>query len=167
MHDTDATGPAPRRTRLRPLAAVLLVFALAAAPLACGGGGDGAGGPEDEGAGTSAAAELPVSPPSGPVDEQLAEKGEKLFRSRGCISCHTVGEGRRVGPDLEGVTERRDFAWTYHMVTNPDSMVKNDSVAKRLLAEYMTPMADQNVRPEQFRAIYEYLREESDDAGGE
>ena len=28
-----------------------------------------------------------------------------------CASCHTVGKGDRVGPDLAGVHTRRDAAW--------------------------------------------------------
>ena len=139
--------------------------------VACGGGDgspgtDGAdAGPASGNAAAAQAAELPVSEPTGPVDQALADRGAQLFKSRGCVSCHTVGGGRRVGPDLEDVTERRDFEWTYHMITNPDSMVRNDSIAKALLSEYFTPMSDQNVKPDQFRAIYEYLRSESGGAG--
>lgn len=136
------------------------VAAIALLAVGCGGGGeaDAAGDGAPDAGGTASA--VPVEEPSGPIDEALAERGEELFRSRGCVACHTVGEGKRVGPDLEGVTERRPFAWTYHMVTNPDSMLRNDSIARQLLSEYFTPMSDQNVTPEQFRAIYEYLREE-------
>lgn len=135
-------------------AAALALLVLAA----CGDGGVGQG--------DGSAAELPVSAPSGEIDERLAERGKELFRTRGCVSCHTIGEGRRVGPDLAGVTGRREFAWTYHMVVNPDSMLQNDTTAQRLLEEFFTPMADQNVTPEQFRAIYEYLREEDAEREG-
>ena len=136
-------------------AAVLTLGLLVAA---CGGAESG-GSAADE-APEETASELPVQEPTGPVDRQLAQRGEELFRSRGCVACHTMGEGRRVGPDLVDVTERREFAWTYHMVVNPDSMLRNDSIARQLLSEYFTPMSDQNVTPEQFRAIYEYLRAE-------
>ena len=145
-------------TRASSLLALVLLLA------ACGGGDGGseaAGESAREGEAAAAAADIPVAEPTGPIDEQLAARGEQIFRTRGCVSCHTVGEGRRVGPDLQGITERRDFEWTYHMITNPDSMVRNDSIAKELLAEYFTPMSDQNVKADQFRAIYEYLRSES------
>ena len=135
-----------------------VVLALALLVAACGGGEPDAG--SRNGAIEGSRASLPVQEPTGPVDEALAERGEELFESRGCLACHTVGGGRRVGPDLEGLVERRSFEWTYHMVMNPDSMLRSDSVARQLLAEYFTPMADQNVTPEQFRAIYEYLRDE-------
>lgn len=138
----------------------LFVVALLTLLTGACGGADGGGTPADDGETAGARTSLPVEEPTGPIDEELAERGEEIFQSRGCIACHTVGEGKRVGPDLEGIVERRSFEWTYHMVTNPDSMLRSDSIAKRLLGEYFTPMADQNVTPEQFRAIYEYLREE-------
>lgn len=136
------------------------VAAVALLAVGCGGGGGGDAAADGEAGAERTASTVPVEEPSGPIDEALAERGEELFRSRGCVACHTVGEGKRVGPDLEGITERRPFAWTYHMVTSPDSMLRNDSIARQLLSEYFTPMSDQNVTPEQFRAIYEYLREE-------
>lgn len=136
--------------RVRGSALTSLLALVLFSPVACGGGGD-----------AGASSRVPLAEPTGPVDEELAERGEELFRTRGCTACHTLGQGKKVGPDLRGVTERRDFEWTYHMVTNPDSMVKNDPDARQLLNEYLVPMSDQNVSPEQFRAIYEYLRAES------
>lgn len=138
------------------LAGVSALALLLLVPVGCGGGG--------EGGASASSSNLPVSQPTGPVDQALAERGRELFRTRGCTACHTLGEGKRVGPDLEGVTERREFVWLYHMVMSPDSMVKHDPEAKKLLGEYMVPMADQDVSPEQFRAIYEYLRDETREA---
>lgn len=140
-----------------------MVPLLAAVVLGVGGCGDagsaGAGGASvrtDSGV---------LEAPDGSVDPALAERGERLFRVRQCTACHRVGGGRLVGPDLEGVTERRSFPWLYHMVTSPDSMLRNDPEAKELLGEYFTPMTDQGVTSEEFRAIYEYLR--SEDRGDE
>ena len=122
-------------------------------------GGEGAV-PRAEEEAEAPAAELPVSPPSGPVDPVLVARGDSLFTAKGCVACHTFGGGKLVGPDLAGLTERRSFAWTFHMVTNPDSMLRNDSTAKALLAEYFTPMTDVGVTPEQFRALWEHMRAE-------
>lgn len=101
---------------------------------------------------------IPVSAPQGPIDEALAAAGERLFTEKGCAACHYVGGGRLVGPDLAGVTERRDFEWIYHMVTNPDSMLMEDPAAQELLGEYATPMVNMAVAPDEVVAIYEYLR---------
>lgn len=100
------------------------------------------------------------SSPTSQMDQKLADLGKSLFQSKGCIGCHTVGSGRLTGPDLEGVTERREFDWMVAMMMNPDSMVKEDSVARRLLTEYMTPMLNMGVTTDDARAIYEYLRRE-------
>ncbi|MDP2702657.1 MAG: c-type cytochrome [Candidatus Rokubacteria bacterium] len=39
-----------------------------------------------------------------------AIEGQALFHEE-CVACHTIGQGDRVGPDLAGVTARRDRAW--------------------------------------------------------
>jgi mono/diheme cytochrome c family protein len=102
--------------------------------------------------------ELPIGEPPGSIDQELASQGEDLFTQRGCVACHKIGEGRLVGPDLAGVTDRRSFTWIYSIITNPDSMLRSDSTAQRLLGEYFTPMPNQKVQPEEAQALYEYLR---------
>ncbi|NIP60306.1 MAG: c-type cytochrome, partial [Gemmatimonadetes bacterium] len=86
---------------------------------------------------------------AGPTDEALAEEGEELFQAKGCTACHKFGEGRLVGPDLVGVTERREKQWTVSMIMHPDSMVRVDSIARRLLSEYYTPMQNMGVTREE------------------
>ncbi len=55
--------------------------------------------------------------------------GEGLFLGA-CAACHTVGEGVRVGPDLAGVTLRRDRAWLESYLTAPERMLAlGDAVA--------------------------------------
>ena len=75
------------------------------------------------------------------------KQGEALFASKGCVACHKVGGGKLVGPDLKGVTARRDATWIKKMILRPDVMVKEDEVAKKLLAETFVPMPNQNVDP--------------------
>lgn len=75
------------------------------------------------------------------------KKGEELFASKGCVGCHKVGGGKLVGPDLKGVTARRDETWLKKMILRPEVMVKEDEVAKKLLAETFVPMPNQNVDP--------------------
>ncbi|HWP39070.1 MAG TPA: cytochrome c [Gemmatimonadales bacterium] len=147
------------------VAAVVVVTLLAA----CGGGQDqrapsagsevpGAGGAGASATPSTAVAEGSLSAPSGPVDAALADRGRSTFQNKGCIGCHTIGGGKLTGPDLQGVTERRQFGWIMAMVTNPDSMLKADPVARQLFAQYMTPMANMNVSREEALALYEYLR---------
>jgi len=40
----------------------------------------------------------------------FTQTGEELFL-KNCFACHTIGSGKRVGPDLKGVEERRSIEW--------------------------------------------------------
>jgi mono/diheme cytochrome c family protein len=93
---------------------------------------------------------------SAEIDQSLADQGKAIFESK-CTACHKFEE-RYVGPALDGVTERRNPAWIMNMITNPEEMTKKDPTAKKLLAEYMTQMVNQNVNEQDSRAILEYLR---------
>jgi len=54
-----------------------------------------------------------------------------------CAACHTIGKGDNVGPDLLGVTARRDRKWLMRMITSPDRLIADkDPEALALLAKY-------------------------------
>jgi len=64
------------------------------------------------------------------------EQGEYLFNSR-CSACHTVGQGDKMGPDLAGVTARRDRNWLARYVAEPDKMLaEGDPIATALFEKY-------------------------------
>jgi len=64
------------------------------------------------------------------------EQGRVLFEQL-CVACHTVGGGDRVGPDLAGVTLRRDEAWLKRMISEPDAMIaEGDPVVAALVERY-------------------------------
>ncbi len=87
------------------------------------------------------------------------KKGEEVYASKGCNACHKVGGGRLVGPDLKGVTARRDEAWLKKMILRPDVMIKEDEVAKKLFVEHLTPMPNQGVDPKtELPFIMSYLK---------
>lgn len=53
-----------------------------------------------------------------------------------CASCHTVGGGRLVGPDLKNVTQRKDRAWLANFVQNPRAVIDGgDAYALQLQRE--------------------------------
>ncbi|MBK7859661.1 MAG: cytochrome c [Archangiaceae bacterium] len=79
------------------------------------------------------------------TDAAAIAQGRDLFSAKGCVGCHKIGGGKLVGPDLKGVTARRDPEWLAKMILRPDVMVKEDDTAKKLLAEHMVPMPNQNV----------------------
>jgi cytochrome c551/c552 len=97
----------------------------------------------------------------GAFNEELAEKGQKLFKAK-CSACHKIGE-RYVGPNLEDVLDRRTPAYVMNMVMNPQEMIQKHPEAKKLLAQFMTPMPYQNVSREETRAIVEYFRKVNTD----
>jgi mono/diheme cytochrome c family protein len=126
------------------------------------GGEPAAGGPAPAASGLSAFEEEhgigPVKEAVvlGPLDEELAEKGEEVFEGK-CTACHKMGE-KYVGPALGEVTTRRSPTFIMNMILNPMEMVERHPVGKQLLAEHMTFMANQGVTVEEARAIVEYLR---------
>lgn len=88
---------------------------------------------------------------------ELAERGEGIFQQK-CSSCHTVGGGRLVGPDLQGVTSRRDLDWLARFITAPDEMLADkDPVAVRLFEEYKVPMPNLGVSKGEVEALLAYL----------
>lgn len=63
-------------------------------------------------------------------------QGQALF-ARACASCHTIGRGDKVGPDLAGVTARRDRDWLTKFIVRPDKMRQaRDPLALELYEKY-------------------------------
>ncbi len=95
--------------------------------------------------------------------------GENLFRTR-CAACHTIGAGdirnpekRRVGPDLFGVTEKREREWLIRFVMAPDRMLaEKDPLAMALLAAYdNVPMPDLRLNRNEVESLLTFIGEES------
>lgn len=140
------------RRKVKPLgpmaAALLLVAALAVAQ-------DAADLPKGIG---------PISEVAlGEIDPELAAAGEATFNML-CSACHKFGE-RYVGPDLQGVTERRAPEWIMNLILNTNQMIFEDDTAYDLLAEYMTPMPQLPLSEEQVREILEFFRLRDASAG--
>jgi protein SCO1 len=63
-------------------------------------------------------------------------EGLRLFQSR-CSSCHSIGQGDKIGPDLRGVTGRRERAWlTRYIADAPKVLSSGDPVAAALHNKY-------------------------------
>ncbi len=94
---------------------------------------------------------------------QNANAGELIFMQK-CASCHTVGGGRLVGPDLEGVTGRRDQEWLRNFISAPDQMIAaGDPIATELLNEYNgIPMPNLGLSSQDVDDILAYLRPPGD-----
>lgn len=126
--------------------------------------GSAAGGAAVQGD-TAATGGAPSAGGPASADQAMVALGSTLFKSKGCNACHTLGGGRLVGPDLAGVTERRQQEWIVGMIVKPDSMLANDETARQLLAEYFTPMPNQGLTRDEAHALYQYFRHNDADGG--
>lgn len=59
----------------------------------------------------------------GPVLLMPAQTAPTDQFRQSCASCHTIGGGRLVGPDLKNVTQRKDRAWLTNFVQNPRAVI--------------------------------------------
>lgn len=160
------------QTHIRKPARVAILVFLAAAAAACGGGEGppGGAGTDDAERSNGAAAtaggltaeelEFGIGPirsvELSELDRELAEEGAEVFSVK-CSACHKLEE-RYVGPPLGDVTERRTPEFIMNMILNPDEMVARHPEVKALLAQYYTPMPDQQLTEQDARAVLEYLR---------
>ncbi len=65
----------------------------------------------------------------------LAQDAVGDFKTN-CVSCHTIGGGRLVGPDLKDVSERKDRAWLVRFVVDPTTVLASgDAYALKLRNE--------------------------------
>ncbi len=91
------------------------------------------------------------------LDPGSAAEGEKLFNTT-CMACHTIGQGVRVGPDLKGVTARRDPAWLRKWLKDPTSMLAADPLAMELLkTSNMVPMPPTGFTDQQVEHMMAFL----------
>ncbi|HSB78468.1 MAG TPA: SCO family protein [Candidatus Methylomirabilis sp.] len=84
--------------------------------------------------------------------------GQHLFQSR-CAACHTLGHGDGIGPDLLGVTARRDRPWLTRFISTPDQMLlEKDPIATELFTRYKeVRMPNLRLGPEDVVALLAYL----------
>ncbi|MFA5296896.1 MAG: cytochrome c [Lutibacter sp.] len=92
----------------------------------------------------------------GEIDQNMADEGKAIFSVK-CTACHKISK-KLIGPALVGVTERRTPEWIMNMILNPEVMVKENPIAKKLLAEYLAPMANQHLTEQEARKVLEYFR---------
>ena len=102
--------------------------------------------------------------------------GGALFEGR-CSACHTIGEGLdtadgkpragreepMMGPDLLGVTKRRDRAWLARLLKEPDKMLaERDPIVMELYAKYNNvPMPNLRLSEVEVQALIDYMHDES------
>jgi nitrate reductase gamma subunit len=72
---------------------------------------------------------------AGDASADTAE-AKKIFTTR-CTACHTFGKGVKVGPDLKGVTERRQRPWLLKFIRSSSTVIAaGDPTAVELFGQF-------------------------------
>ncbi len=96
----------------------------------------------------------------GPIKHgKAAETGQEIFLNN-CAACHTIGKGKLVGPDLAGVTSRREKSWLKRQIKDPERLIaEKDPIAMQLLKEAdNVPMASLELSDADVVAVISYLK---------
>jgi mono/diheme cytochrome c family protein len=102
------------------------------------------------------------------VPARAAVDPAALFAKK-CTSCHTYGQGDKVGPDLKGVTSRRSRAWLTTWIRSSErTIASGDPTAVALFQKYRRErMPDQNFSAEELDALIGYIAAAGPEAIGE
>ena len=96
----------------------------------------------------------------GPVKQGKAvEAGQKIFQNN-CAACHTIGKGKLLGPDLAGVTSRREEGWLKRQIKDPDRLIaEKDPIALLLVKEAGdVPMPNLELSGAEVASVISYLK---------
>ena len=96
----------------------------------------------------------------GPIKQgQAAENGKEIFEES-CAACHTIGKGALIGPDLVGVTKRREKTWLFRQIKEPEKMIEEkDPIVMQLLKESKNvPMVGLDLSDAAVTAVIAFLK---------
>ena len=91
-----------------------------------------------------------------------AQNGETAFNTN-CAACHSIGGGKLVGPDLKGITQKRDKVWFGLFVKNSAQLISSgDADAIAIAKEYNNmPMPPSALSDADIEAIYKFVQTKS------
>ncbi len=78
--------------------------------------------------------------------------------------CHTIGGGPLAGPDLAGMSERRERSWLIRFIVDPQAVIDSgDPAAQAMLDEYqgMVMPTLPGLTHERAAVLVDYVREQS------
>jgi nitrite reductase (NO-forming) len=97
-------------------------------------------------------------PASATPSDPEAVKGKVAFESK-CLACHSMGLGPKMGPDIAGVTKRRNEEWLARWLKSPEQMLKTDADAQTMLKQFNNvPMPNQNLTDAEVKQYIAYFR---------
>lgn len=81
-----------------------------------------------------------------------------LFAER-CSTCHTLGGGVKIGPDLLGVVSRRDKSWVARFVRNPSALIDGGDATAAALFRTFAPvrMPEQPLTDAELDGVWAYF----------
>ena len=91
-----------------------------------------------------------------------AQDGEQLFKQN-CGSCHYIGKGKLVGPDLKNVHTKHNEGWLLSWIKGSQKMVKDgDSAAVQIYNEFKVPMPDAFINEAEIKSVLGYIKTKSE-----
>lgn len=83
-----------------------------------------------------------------------------VYYENKCLSCHSIGGGDEVGPDLKGVTERRQEKWLIDFIRDSEKVIKSgDPLANELFAKYKNKkMPAQELSDDEIKLLLEFIK---------
>lgn len=95
------------------------------------------------------------------VDPNLATRGKVVYERNGCYACHGMGRVL-AGPDLAGVTDRRDISWLRRWLKDTNMMLESDPQARAMLEQWrFVKMPQIKLSDRDVDAVLHYLAQES------
>jgi protein SCO1/2 len=103
-----------------------------------------------------AAAAAPSYAHAAPLN--IKNKGQYIFATH-CAACHSIGHGDTIGPDLQGIAEKRSPVWLTRFIQDPDKLLaEKDPVAISLFEKYgQVQMPNLRLAGEDVAAIIQFL----------
>ena len=90
----------------------------------------------------------------------FAMSGRAVFKSKGCINCHTInGVGGKGGPDLSNIGARKSIEWLKDFIKNPNNYFNPGSSAVINGKQYiiMMPSFKNMLSTDELNAVTGYL----------
>ena len=92
---------------------------------------------------------------------EVSGPGQLMFSSR-CAACHTFGKGANLGPDLMGITARRERNWLVSYLAEPNKLrAAKDPIALELAKNYKVLMPNLSLTKKEVAEMMEYLEAKS------
>jgi mono/diheme cytochrome c family protein len=93
---------------------------------------------------------------------QASAQDSSAFYDENCAACHTIGGGPQGGPDLKGVTARRDREWLVRFLLDPAAFESDPEVIRMIKeADGMTMPSFEGMTREMAEALLKVIEQRS------